>query len=105
MTTPPPSKIMAEKLHQFDDLRSLFPKRTEPPSHHVRIEELHDAMACCTPALKGRVSLATLMEILQAINGKLDSRASGIRTVVAAELPPVGSWKPSQGSYIPRGMA
>lgn len=106
MTTPPPSKIMAERLQQFDDLRSQFPKRPDPPPHHVRIEELHDAMACCNPAFKGKVSLSNLIEIVQALNAKLDERNNGQRMAVAPELPEVGSWKPSQGhGYIPRGMA
>lgn len=72
----PSSKIVAQRLQQFDDLRSLFPKRPPLPPHHVLIEELHDAMACCSPALKGKVSLSTLIEILQSINAKLDTRSA-----------------------------
>lgn len=81
MTTRPPSPIAAQRIQQFDDLRSQFPARPAPPAHHVRIEELHDAMACCNPAFKGKVSLSNLVDICRALNAKLDER----RAAAAAE--------------------
>ncbi len=104
MTSHRPSPIMAQRLQQFDDLRSLFPKRPDPPAHHVRIEELHEAMACCNPAFKGRVSLSDLVDICRSLNAKLDGRQTGMRMAVAPELPEVGKWVPS-GNFIPRSGA
>ena len=72
---PPPSAIVAAKEKAFDDLRSGFPRRPDPPAHHVRIEELHDAMATM-PNLKNRVSLSNLVDIVCALNAKLDARAT-----------------------------
>ena len=74
MTTPPPSQIMTQRIQQFEDLRSLFPKVPPLPAHHIRLEELHDAMACCNPAFKGKVSFANLVDICAALNAKLDDR-------------------------------
>lgn len=67
---------MKQRIQQFEDLRSLFPKAPPLPAHHIRIEELHDALACCNPAFKGKVSLANLIEICAALNAKLDERTT-----------------------------
>jgi len=79
----PPSAIRAEKERQWGGLRDLLPKAPDLPPHHVRIEELYEALGTCSLALKGRVSLSNLRDICTVLNARLDER----RTTAAASSP------------------